>query len=83
MKFRHYVYTYRFDIWDELIFFKLNYGNNDSEENGEDMGAKYCDNVTRPDWEKMRNESVFMEQWFSTLREYDKVTLFFHHKLSG
>lgn len=32
-----------------LFFFKLNYGNNDSEENREDMGAKYCDNVTRPD----------------------------------
>lgn len=77
------MYTYRFDIWDEFIFFKLNYGNNDSEENWEGMGAKYCNNVARPDWEEMRNEPVFMEQWFSTVREYDEVTLFFHHKLSS
>jgi hypothetical protein len=55
----------------------------EKEKNEESRGVKYCNNVAIPDWEKSRNKPTFMEKWLSTVREHDKVTLFFHHKLSG
>lgn len=70
LKFRHNVNTYRFDVWDELIFLQLNYMKEKQLLRGDwkGCGMRHWNNVSYT-WLRKEEKWVFSHgEWLSTAR---------------